>query len=493
LSAFSLIELSIVIIILGLLAVGVMGGMGMVRTAKVNGIIREYMNIKTALNSFYIELSRLPGDINRDGRILRDEGGGINENIEFWRELSYYELMGDLYYKPNNDDDSGSNSSNIIIGTTIPASKYDRKAGWYMEYVDSVKMNRLLLVGFDNSNRIPMVSSRDAKNVDIKIDDGKVLEGIVHGVEVNIGEDGCMDDNIDYSIGDDKGKCVLAFYEEGVTSDITEYLSPDEIEKLNGAQPFYYTGGSQEFVVPKGVKELKLEVWGAQGGGTKGGLGGYSYGTLTVTTGKILHVYVGGQGSSVAEGKGGWNGGGDGPTGAIDGGMSGGGGTDIRTSKNNTYNDRVIVAGGGGGTGTYSDKSGHGGGGNSSGGDGNNNSNPVEHSPNNYGRGGTLTAGGDAGTPKSCNGVICTAEAGSFGKGGNGCYNGWAGGAGGGGWYGGGASSGAWGGSGGGGSGYIGGVTNGGGENGIRSGDGIARICWGNKIDVCGNNDQQFE
>jgi hypothetical protein len=35
-----------------------MGGMGMVRTAKVNGIIREYMNIKTALNSFYIELSR---------------------------------------------------------------------------------------------------------------------------------------------------------------------------------------------------------------------------------------------------------------------------------------------------------------------------------------------------------------------------------------------------------------------------------------------------
>jgi hypothetical protein len=195
--------------------------MGMVRTAKVNGIIREYMNIKTALNSFYIELSRLPGDINRDGRILRDEGG-INESIEFWRELSYYNLMGDLYYKPN-DDDSGSNSSNIIIiGTTIPASKYDRKAGWYIKYYMPVDDNVLLLASFDkNGKPMALVSSNDSKNVDLKLDDGKATDGIVHGIN----NDGNGNDNSvicytdeDYNTTEaPDGKCILAFYEKAVS------------------------------------------------------------------------------------------------------------------------------------------------------------------------------------------------------------------------------------------------------------------------------------
>jgi hypothetical protein len=320
-------------------------------------------------------------------------------------------------------------------------------------------MNRLLLVGFDNdsnSNMIPMVSSRDAKNVDIKIDDGKILEGIVHGVEV--GEDGCMDDNIDYSIGDDKGKCVLAFYEEGVSDN-------ELLEGLSGTQEFFYTGGPQEFVVPSRVKELKLEVWGASGA-ILGGNGGYSIGTMTVTTEKILYVYVGGVGSDAENlttcsgykngNLGGWNGGGNGGSGHNIGG-GGGGATDVRTrggewNDENSIKTRLIVAGGGGGG--------------------------VKNWTLSGGNGGGYNATCTKGQNGAQDGGACGINSNGIG-GKGGCYNG---GGGGGGYYGGnggGDTAGA-----GGGSGYCG-INECGGSAGVRAGDGMARICWGNKIEEC--------
>jgi hypothetical protein len=289
------------------------------------------------------------------------------------------------------------------------------------------------------------------------------LEGIVHGVDVNIGENNninCIDDNIDYSIGDDKGKCVLAFYEEAI---INEDEIPEELRK-NGAKPFFYTGSPQEFVVPPGVKELKLEVWGANGGdgllsgeGTgTGGRGGYSYGNLNVVSEqKLLYIYVGEvgvQNSLVST----FNGGGMG----LEQNGSGGGATDVRTEYGNgNWNDtnsiktRLIVAGGGGGASAGPNEyGGYGGGGNNGGGNAN----------------GSWTYGLGGGNSQ-CSVYPATNPQTS---GGGGYYNGCIGGV-------------PAGGGGGGGSGYIGGVTNGGGSNGVRSGHGVAKICWGNRIGEC--------
>ncbi|MGE5456372.1 MAG: leucine-rich repeat protein [Ignavibacteriales bacterium] len=124
----------------------------------------------------------------------------------------------------------------------------------------------------------------------------------------------------------------------------------------------------------------KLEVWGAEGGGSRlsgnessgfGGAGGYATGTVSLTAGDILYVYVGGYGSSSLMGfaSGGWNGGGSGHASyANEPGNGGGGATDIRLvsgkwSDAASLNSRIIVAGGGGGGGEDSgDVFGHGGG-----------------------------------------------------------------------------------------------------------------------------------
>ena len=158
------------------------------------------------------------------------------------------------------------------------------------------------------------------------------------------------------------------------------YSAPTAVTVQNGfariqnsfsfIQKFEFTGKEQSFTAPYSGY-YQMEVWGAAGGKDDhdGGKGGYSTGTVYLSQGDKLYVYVGGVGLSRATGiGGGWNGGGD----AGNSGNSGGGGgmTHISTSRNpvdnkaatNKKNNRgknpfwnpvgtLIVAGGGGGGG----------------------------------------------------------------------------------------------------------------------------------------------
>ncbi|WP_052329954.1 glycine-rich protein [Thermicanus aegyptius] len=236
---------------------------------------------------------------------------------------------------------------------------------------------------------------------------------------------------------------------------------------------FNYTGSVQTFTTPY-TGRYKLEVWGAQGGGTYGGQGGYSRGEKTLNAGETLYVYVGGRN--------GWNGGGSGH-GRSD--QSGGGGTDIRYG-GTSLDQRIIVAGGGGGQGGNNSLGYGGSGGGLTGGDGG--SVYTRYG----GGGGTQTSGGSGGDNYGSDGY--------FGVGGSnttGSNSG--GGGGGGGWYGGGAGGNDYSGwddnddsGGGGGSGYIGGVENGYTQNGGRTGDGLAKITLLNSFDVNWDTNNTF-
>ena len=67
--AFSLIELSIVLIIIGLLVAGITGGQSLIESTKMRTIATEIRNYEQALNSFYSLKGYLPGDIGRTGKI----------------------------------------------------------------------------------------------------------------------------------------------------------------------------------------------------------------------------------------------------------------------------------------------------------------------------------------------------------------------------------------------------------------------------------------
>lgn len=223
----------------------------------------------------------------------------------------------------------------------------------------------------------------------------------------------------------------------------------------------FTTPGADTFVVPDGVCELTVDLYGAQGGASStslqdggeqvvdnGALGGRATATLAVTPGESLQVNVGGAGgdattststaptSTASAGVGGFNGGGEGSaTGATRSGTTielavaaasggGGGASDVRQGGTAPAN-RVVTAGGGAGgtteaagvndTGaTFRNAGGtSGGGAHPSGVDGTAGSGAD---PGGGGGGGTQTSGGAAGTSSG----VFPGNPGTLGVGGDG-------------------------------------------------------------------------
>ncbi len=197
-----------------------------------------------------------------------------------------------------------------------------------------------------------------------------------------------------------------------------------------------YTGALQNYNVPI-TGSYKIEAWGAYSatiGTAAGGKGGYASGTITLTAGQVLNIYVGSSGSLTTTG---WNGGGTNfDWGSGHGGGGGGGATDVRVN-GTALKDRIIVAGGGGGPVYYNSSNcgigGYGGGltGGSS----------VTSVYSGLATGGTQTAGGAKGIYTQYSSFVgYNGQDGSFGQGGNANID-IGGGAGGGGYYGGGSGA----------------------------------------------------
>ena len=273
---------------------------------------------------------------------------------------------------------------------------------------------------------------------------------------------------------------------------------------------FTFSGAAETFVVPAGTTSIVVELAGAQGGSglSVGGNGGYVKGTLSVTPGTSIYVYVGGQN--------GWNGGGAAGTGS-DSGYVGGGASDIRIG-GTALTDRKAVGGGGGGGGKATCSTQPGGGGGYPGGIGGTGGNTQKGGDGTATSGGTVNgaygggtsctsssfgggggggngggaaggygvaAGGTSGTCGAANpipsggGSATNAAGGCFGVGGaGGTYSSGAGGGGGGGWYGGGAGGANWASGGGGGSSYLGTMTSTSFTNSSQTGNGYVTITY---------------
>ncbi|MFN4892397.1 MAG: PKD-like domain-containing protein [Bacteroidota bacterium] len=289
-----------------------------------------------------------------------------------------------------------------------------------------------------------------------------------------------------------------------VTATIT--VTPTNPIPSIGTQTLNYTGAVQTWTVPAGVTSINIEAYGGAGAsgsagansatGGVGGKGSKTTGTLAVTPGQVLNIYVGGAASGST---GGYNGGAPGGNAAAGGG---GGATDIRIS-GTTPSDRVLVAGGGGGGGRGGCESGTVTGG--AGGDGGNGVNGANApTPGGFAGGGFGAIGQNGGLAGiGCGGFLGQPGLagdlnGTGGTGGNGqtccCFSAPSvpgGGGGGGGYIGGGGGGGGsagtvgctgndkgGGGGGAGGSSYTGGVSAGSTTNGVNTGNGYVVITY---------------
>ena len=166
----------------------------------------------------------------------------------------------------------------------------------------------------------------------------------------------------DYAVGATYYGCIKLTDKSGI---ITYIRSAGVKYNQINVNQLYTTAGEQTYTIPE-TGTYKLEVWGAQGGGTSsiiGGYGAYASGEVLLNENDVLYIYVGenynGHKSSLS-----YNGGGSGSYGTSgdSANYNGGGASDIRYFGNYVptkddllwnstigLNSRIIVAGGGGG------------------------------------------------------------------------------------------------------------------------------------------------
>lgn len=63
-SGFTLVELSIVIVIIGLVLAGIVGGQTLVRQAQLKSIASDINSFNIAINTFKLEYKSVPSDMN---------------------------------------------------------------------------------------------------------------------------------------------------------------------------------------------------------------------------------------------------------------------------------------------------------------------------------------------------------------------------------------------------------------------------------------------
>lgn len=134
---FTLIELSIVIVIIGLIVAGVVGGQTLIYQSKVRSIITDYKQYQVAMNAFRLEYDALPGDFNRAANYgIGASGNGDKQiadagtdGVRFWQHLSGADLIKGSYA-----------GTGLGIGLGIPGSTYGGLVTFYASFAGSANV-----------------------------------------------------------------------------------------------------------------------------------------------------------------------------------------------------------------------------------------------------------------------------------------------------------------------------------------------------------------
>ena len=205
---FSLIELSIVLIIIGLLVAGITGGASLIKSAELRAVMTDIRNYQTAVNAYYTSRGELPGtsgssEMNFDNSCLA-WAQMVNEGIVDANLTSFSLISGTKQYTC---DPITSVTANDSVGSKM-------KGGFYaLGYNDEMLSNVIFLVGsgetVSNMKNAEtgsgtaklsetVVSRKDAKFLDDKMDNGISNSGKIYGFTgeaVSTAPEGCVYNN----------------------------------------------------------------------------------------------------------------------------------------------------------------------------------------------------------------------------------------------------------------------------------------------------------
>jgi prepilin-type N-terminal cleavage/methylation domain-containing protein len=235
--AFTLVELSIVLLIIGLIIGGITAGSSLIKQAKLRAITSEMNSYQTSVNTFKIAYSMLPGDMNNaasfwpgqnngnaNGQIEQNWGNANTESIYFWGHLTSSGIVPGSYTGIGTVSRTGYGSGDFeSFGVNVPASKYSSNSGWGVVNINfalsmwyGTDYKNYLLFGTWGNNMMSgaMLVPQDAYTIDIKIDDGLPNTGKMVAAGVDFTSTTCMSSGVataTYVLTDPLVRCFLGF------------------------------------------------------------------------------------------------------------------------------------------------------------------------------------------------------------------------------------------------------------------------------------------
>lgn len=226
-SGFTLLELAIILVIIGLLVASGTAGRHFIRQAELKSIVQSMENYNTSLHTFRDKYASWPGDMpnatefwgtgaagvcpnatcNGDGndRIIGDTGGpNQNEGYRAWQHLALAEVIH------GNFDGLGRGAGNeAIIGENVPKSPRV-EGGYFLHYWGIPDKANALTFGAAQAgtyNAGAVLSPDDAYAIDSKMDDGLPRVGNVWAMG-NGGAGSCYTASA-YNLSEDTIQCAL--------------------------------------------------------------------------------------------------------------------------------------------------------------------------------------------------------------------------------------------------------------------------------------------
>lgn len=222
---FSLVELSIVLVILGLLTGGILSGQALIRASELRSVSTDIGRYTTSINTFRDKYFALPGDMRNATKFWQaantagtggecadanantgtgtqtcnGNGNGMiddytlvttkfSEMWRIWQHLANAGLIEGTYTGVTGPDGLFDG----VIGVNSPASKISR-AGFSARYFSDVAADggtgnnyyagsygNLLIFGTDSGSSytyLAAIKPEEAWNIDTKMDDGKPAKG----------------------------------------------------------------------------------------------------------------------------------------------------------------------------------------------------------------------------------------------------------------------------------------------------------------------------
>lgn len=259
---FTLIELSIVLVIIGLIVGGVLVGRDLIKAAELRKVTSQFQSFQAAVNTFKLKYNCIPGDCNNaetffgtaancpgthlqpstdattcngDGDKRVERQGTTdnltttqNENFRFWQHLASAGLIEGQYtgVAYSGSSTAASDSTNCPTGgingslwcvefINTTAATYASMFSSGGNVVDGVR--HYFRFGAQRANSIPasaILTNQEAWMIDDKIDDGAPGQGRVKSYNNTFLSD-CADSDTPstaaYQLSNDGKECALLF------------------------------------------------------------------------------------------------------------------------------------------------------------------------------------------------------------------------------------------------------------------------------------------